>query len=101
MDAQHRAIGLDDFEVTAQALIVAFLGEAQGFLGAGVAAPIIDGGANKANYQAALSRRDEALAAYRNSLLVALREVEDCLADLKGLARSRAALERALTSAQE
>lgn len=70
-------------------------------LGAGVAAPIIDGGANKANYQAALSRRDEALAAYRNSLLVALREVEDCLADLKGLARSRAALERALTSAKE
>ncbi len=67
-------------------------------LGAGVAAPLIDGGANTANYQAALARYNEALAAYRQTLLVALREVEDALVDLKGLAKSRNALERANAS---
>ena len=70
-------------------------------LGAGVAAPIIDGGTNKANYQAARSRYDEALAKYRQALLIALREVEDALVDLKGLARSRDALELARNSSQE
>ncbi len=70
-------------------------------LGAGIAAPIFNGGANKANYQAALSRYEESLAAYRQSLLVALSEVEDALVDLKGLAKSRAALEAALKSSEE
>lgn len=70
-------------------------------LAAGVAAPIIDGGTNRANYQAARSRYDEALAKYKQALLIALREVEDALVDLKGLAKSRSALERAHTSSQE
>jgi multidrug efflux system outer membrane protein len=70
-------------------------------LGAGIAAPIFDGGTNKSNYQASISRRDEALANYKNTLLVALREVEDALVDLKGLAGSRAALEQALASARD
>jgi multidrug efflux system outer membrane protein len=70
-------------------------------IGAGIAAPIFNAGANKANYQAALSRYEEALAAYRQSLLIALREVEDALIDLKGLAKSRAALESALKSSLE
>jgi multidrug efflux system outer membrane protein len=70
-------------------------------LGAGVAAPVFDGGSNKAGFDAAVSRRDEALANYRNTLLVALREVEDTLVDLKGLARSRGALEQALASARD
>ena len=70
-------------------------------LGAGVVAPIFSGGANKANYLAARSRHDEALAAYRQALLIALREVEDALIDLKGLAKSRASLESALKSSQE
>lgn len=70
-------------------------------LGAGVAAPIFDGGSNKANFDAAVSQRDEALAIYRNTLLVALREVEDALVDLKGLARSRSALDKALASARD
>ncbi len=70
-------------------------------LGANVAAPILDGGSNKANYQAARSRYDEALAAYRQTLLIALREVEDALVDLKGLAHSRSALERAVASSQD
>lgn len=70
-------------------------------LGAGVAAPIFDAGSNKAAFEAAVSRRDESLAAYKNTLLVALREVEDALVDLKGLARSLKALEQALASARE
>lgn len=70
-------------------------------LGTGVLAPIIDGGTNKANYQAARGRYDEALAKYRQTLLVALREVEDALTDLKGLTKSRIALENALTSTRD
>ncbi|MFN9663589.1 MAG: efflux transporter outer membrane subunit [Akkermansiaceae bacterium] len=70
-------------------------------IGAGVAMPLIDGGTNKANYRAAQSRYEEALANYRQSLLIALREVEDAMVDLKGLAKSRAALERAHTSSQK
>lgn len=70
-------------------------------LGAGVAAPIIDAGSNRSAWLAAVSRRDEALAVYRNTLLVALREVEDAMVDLKGLAGSRRALAQALTSAQD
>ena len=70
-------------------------------LGAGVAAPLIDGGTNKSNYQAAISRYEESLAAYRQTLLIALREVEDALVDLKGLAKSRSALEAALSSSRE
>jgi multidrug efflux system outer membrane protein len=70
-------------------------------LGANLAAPIFDGGANKANLSASRSRFDEALAAHRQTLLIALREVEDALVDLNGLARSRRALEAALASARD
>lgn len=70
-------------------------------LGAGVAAPLIDGGANKSNYQASLSRYNEALANYRQTLLVALQEVEDALVDLKGIARSISALRAALASSRD
>lgn len=70
-------------------------------LGAGLAAPLIDGGTNRSNYAASRSRYEESLATYRQTLLVALREVEDALVDLKGLARSRAALEAAVTSAAD
>ena len=67
-------------------------------LGAGAVAPVFDAGANTAKLAAARSNYDEALAGYRQTLLVALREVEDALADLKGLALSRTALDAALAS---
>ncbi len=70
-------------------------------LGTGLAAPLLDGGSNQASYQAARSRYDEALAKYRQVLLIALREVEDALVDLKGLAKSRTALQLALRHSQE
>lgn len=70
-------------------------------IGAGLVAPLIDGGARKSNYEASRSIFDEALANYRQTLLVALREVEDALVDLQGLARSRSALDAALASSRE
>ena len=70
-------------------------------LGAGALAPVFDAGTNQSRLAAARSSYDEALAGYRQTLLVALREVEDALADLKGLSRSRAALEAALASSKD
>jgi len=70
-------------------------------LGATATAPLFDGGLNRSNKKVALSRYNEALASYRQTLLVALREVEDALVDLKGIGKSRDALEQALTSSQE
>ncbi len=67
-------------------------------LGAGAVAPVFDAGANAARLTAARSSYNEALASYRQVLLVALREVEDALVDLKGLAHSRTALDAALAS---
>ncbi|MEY5020261.1 MAG: hypothetical protein RLZ22_1349, partial [Verrucomicrobiota bacterium] len=69
-------------------------------IGAGVAAPVFNAGSNRATFDAAVSTRDEALANYRNALIVALREVEDSLLDLKTLAQSRQTLEQALASAE-
>jgi len=70
-------------------------------LGAGAVAPVFNAGSNKAQLAAARSTYDEALASYRQTLLVALREVEDALVDLKGFARSRSALEAALASSRD
>lgn len=70
-------------------------------LGAGITAPVFDGGINRANLDAAVARRDEALANYRTAMLTAVREVEDALLDLKSLARSRRAVEQARDSAAE
>ncbi|MES2997224.1 MAG: efflux transporter outer membrane subunit [Verrucomicrobiota bacterium] len=70
-------------------------------LGGGLAQPVFNAGSNRANFDAAVAGRDEALANYRNRLLTALREVEDALLDLKALAASRKALERALAASGE
>ena len=70
-------------------------------LGAGLTAPIFDGGTNRANFDAAVAKRDEALASHRTALLTALREVEDSLLDLKSLAKSRSTIEAARDSAAE
>ena len=70
-------------------------------LGVNAAMPILNLGANKARLAAARSTYDEALATYRQTLLIALREVEYALSDLKGYAKSRSALEAALASARD
>lgn len=70
-------------------------------IGAGLTSPIFNAGSNKASYKAALSRYDEALATYQQTLLIALREVEDSLIDLDTLTKSQNALENALKNSQE
>lgn len=70
-------------------------------LGAGASMPLLNHGANQARLAATRSQYDESLASYRQTLLVALREVEDALVDLQGLAKSRSALEAALASAKD
>ncbi len=57
--------------------------------------PLIDGGRNKALASAATAQYDEAVADYRQSVLVAFREVEDSLAGLRIL--SEQAREQALS----
>jgi len=70
-------------------------------LGAGAAMPLVNHGANQAGLAAAKSQYEESFSSYRQTLLVALREVEDAMVDLQGLAKSRSALEAALTSSKE
>ncbi|MGL5093976.1 MAG: efflux transporter outer membrane subunit, partial [Planctomycetia bacterium] len=70
-------------------------------LGANLSAPIFDAGANRANAEAARSRYEETLAAYRQALLTALREVEDALLDLQMLERSHTTLTAAKDAAAE
>ena len=70
-------------------------------LGGSAVMPILNQGANQAQLAAGRSTYDEALASYRQTLLIALREVEDALVDLRGLAKSRTALDAALTSARD
>ena len=70
-------------------------------IGPSVTVPVLTGGKLKANLRAAKSRYDEALAKYKQTLLVALREVEDSLLDLQSIAQQRSAIEAALNAADE
>lgn len=69
--------------------------------GPSVTAPIFQGGRLRANLGAARARYDESLASYRQTILTALREVEDSLLDLRAYNKQRAAVAAALTSADE
>lgn len=55
-----------------------------------LAMPLFDGGRNRAQEAAARAQYDEAVAEYRQSVLIALREVEDQLAGLRILAEQAA-----------
>ena len=70
-------------------------------IGPSVGVPILNGGRNKSNLKAAQSRYEESVAVYRQSLLVALRDVEDALLALKGYALQRNALEAAVHSTED
>jgi multidrug efflux system outer membrane protein len=65
-------------------------------LGPSISLPILDSGRNTANLQAAKATQAEALANFRQRLLVALREVDDALADLAARADIAAAQQRAV-----
>ena len=70
-------------------------------IGPSVSLPIFQGGRLKSNLEAAKSRYEEALAKYRQTVLIALREVEDSLLDLQSIAHQRVALEAALKAADD
>ena len=65
-----------------------------------VSLPIFNGGANLANLRQAKAAYEEAVANYRQQVLVAFREVEDGLSDLRLLARQTDLLERAVASSR-
>ena len=69
--------------------------------GPSVSLPIFDGGQNLSNLQIARSQYIEAVADYRNSVLDAVKDVEDALADLKFLARQTAALHESVLSSRQ
>jgi multidrug efflux system outer membrane protein len=69
-------------------------------LGALLSAPLIDGGRNKANVARSEAALEEAVAAYRQSVLAAFAEVEDALAGLRVLAGQAAETDEALASAR-
>eukprot|EP00887_Chlorella_sp_A99_P003821 scaffold32.g3821.t1 len=70
-------------------------------LGPTLAATLFDGGARQAQLAQARAAFDAEAAAYRQSVLTALREVEDCLIQLRVLGQEQAVQARALAAARE
>jgi multidrug efflux system outer membrane protein len=70
-------------------------------LGPFISLPVFDAGRNRAQLAQAEAAWQEAVAAYRQQVLVAFREVEDALSDLRILAEQAEAQQRALTSARQ
>lgn len=68
-------------------------------VGALLSLPLFDGGRRQAEVEAASARLDEAVARYREQVLVAFKDVEDELAALQALAREAQAQSRAVEAA--
>jgi len=68
-------------------------------VGALLSLPVLDGGRREAGVQDATARLDEAIARYREQVLVSLREVEDQLSALRLLASQSRAQARAVDAA--
>jgi multidrug efflux system outer membrane protein len=63
--------------------------------------PVFEGGRNRANLERAKAAYDEALAVYRQQVLIALQEVETTLSALRVLAEQSDAQARSLASARK
>lgn len=70
-------------------------------IGPSISAPLFTGGRLKSNLAASKSKYEETLASYRQSILIALRDVEDALLDLRSYSKQRAAVNAALTAAND
>ncbi len=68
--------------------------------GPSVSLPIFSGGRNKANYRRSQAAYQEAVAKYRQQILVAFGEVENSLAAMRNLADEADARQRAVTNAR-
>jgi len=69
-------------------------------IGPSVTLPLFTGGKNRANLKVAEARYEQAIAAYRQSVLGAFRDVEDALANIRAYAEQAEALRRAEESAR-
>lgn len=69
-------------------------------IGSTIAQTVFDGGRNSANLSAARAQHEESVASYRQTVLVAFREVEDSLADVRWLSQQSTALDSALAGAR-
>jgi len=70
-------------------------------IGGGLVTPIFEGGRIRANYEASKAQYDDAVAYYRQQVLVAFGDVEDSLAAIRVLADQAQAQARAVTSARK
>lgn len=70
-------------------------------LGPTLALTLFDGGARRAELESARAAYDAQAAAYRKTVLDAVREVEDALAQTNAMAREQASQARALAAARE
>ena len=70
-------------------------------LGPFISLPVFDAGRNRAQLAQAEAAWQEAVAVYRQQVLVAFREVEDALSDFRILAEQAEAQQRALTAARQ
>jgi multidrug efflux system outer membrane protein len=70
-------------------------------IGPSMTLPIFQGGKLRANLKSSKAAYEETLANYRQSILVALQEVEDSLIDARAYAKQGQALDAAIASAQE
>ena len=69
--------------------------------GPGLSLPIFSGGRNRANYRRSQAAYQEAVATYRQQVLVAFGDVENSLSDIRQLAEQSEAQERAVRNAQQ
>ncbi len=70
-------------------------------LGPFVTMPVFDAGRNRAQLEQAEAAWQEAVARYRQQVLVAFRDVEDALSDIRVLEEQSAAQQRALAAARQ
>jgi multidrug efflux system outer membrane protein len=68
--------------------------------GPSISFPVFEGGQNLSNLQIARAQYNESVANYRGTVLRAVRDVEDALADMRFLAQETAALHEAVQSAR-
>lgn len=87
-------IGLDLSDVFTGEMVTAIVGS----LFLAIDAPLFDGGARKAEVEAAQERAEQALLAYRAALLGALQEVEGALDGYAGAERRVQSLEQAVSA---
>jgi multidrug efflux system outer membrane protein len=69
-------------------------------LGPSITLPLFEGGRNRANLKRSRAAYDESVAAYRQQILVAFKEVQDALTGARLLSRQAEVQDRALASAR-